>query len=126
MRGLSLVELVEATARGASHAFEAAVQVAVDTRALVPVMGAVGWFIFRLAVRFIVDKAPTGFLFDLLLPPDSADEAVQYFSQFAGFDEQLPAMFRSEVTQVLGDHQLSLDLDQRSSGLRQEKEELVS
>src|SRR5204862_5409182 len=51
--------------------------------------------------------------------PDSADEAVQYFSRFAGFGERLPAMFRGEGLQVLGDHQLSLDLDQRSSGLRQ-------
>jgi hypothetical protein len=47
------------------------------------------------------------------------------FPSSAALSSELPAMFRSEIGQVLGDHHLSLDLNQRSSGSRQEKMELV-
>ncbi len=44
--------------------------------------------------------------------PDGADQAIQYFPQLSGLVEQLLAVFRSEVGEVLGDHQLSFNLDQ--------------
>src|SRR5579872_6807260 len=57
--------------------------------------------------------------------PDGANQAVQYLPKFRGFLQKLLAMFRSEVGQVLRDHELGFDLDQRSAGAPQEKIKFV-
>src|SRR6476646_7027309 len=52
--------------------------------------------------------------------PDGSDQAIEYFPQLRCLVEEMLAMLRGKVGELLGNHELSFHLDQRSPGSSQE------
>jgi hypothetical protein len=56
---------------------------------------------------------------------DGADQSVQYLPSLHCLVEEMLSVLPSEIVEVLRDHQLSVDLNQRSSGSSEKIMELV-
>ena len=52
-------------------------------------------------------------------------QSIEYLAQLSTSVQKILPMFRSEVSEVLSDHQLSFDLYQASAGSGKEKMEFV-
>jgi len=63
---------------------------------------------------------------DLCRWTNGSDQSVKDFAQLGGSIQQLPVLLRRHVAEVLGNHELRFDFDQRASGSAKKIEKIVA